>query len=438
MEPRSKKARFGEVSEDAELQALDARTPMSTKTATTFWLGVFESFCVEKEIVLDLKSCSASELDEVLGKFYLGLRMKNGERNKKASNLAARAAISRYIAIDLSKPACNVFRQAEFQRSNNILDGVLKQAKASGEERAVEHKEAITADDLEKIQRYFDDVLDVGDPMKLTQFCWFHLSIHFALRSKEIQTTIRKSDIVFETDSEGKEYASLRRDFLAKNSPGGIKGREYESCGRLQEPRQVEAVTQEASYQTTSRRQASLPAWPQRKSARKQANVVYEGTPGPHRPRRYVATNKRSGSPFPKIHKSLSSSDKRRYLEGFRLQRPSCMPPDRAQKPAKPRKLLQVIRKREASSRTCARRKIVQVARRRGFFLFFESSGNDHFVQPTRQLRFQEQRRSQPHDQHQERRRHFLKKKTDFYQLATDFISQRRTFISQQRTFNEE
>ena len=50
MEPRSKKARFGEVSEDAELQALDARTPMSTKTATTFWLGVFESFCVEKRL----------------------------------------------------------------------------------------------------------------------------------------------------------------------------------------------------------------------------------------------------------------------------------------------------------------------------------------------------------------------------------------------------
>ena len=242
MEPRSKKARFGEVSEDAELQALDAWTPMSTKTATTFWLGVFESFCVEKEIVLDLKSCSASELDEVLGKFYLGLRMKNGERYKKASYLAARAAISRYMAVDLSKPTCNVFRQAEFQRSNNILDGVLKQAKASGEERAVEHKEAITADDLEKIRRYFDDVLDVGDPVKLTQFCWFHLSIHFALRSKEIQTTIRKSDIVFETDSEGKEYASLRRDFLAKNCPGGIKGREYESCGRLQEPRQVEAL----------------------------------------------------------------------------------------------------------------------------------------------------------------------------------------------------
>ena len=302
MEPRSKKARFGEVSEDAELQALDARTPMSTKTATTFWLGVFESFCVEKEIVLDLKSCSANELDEVLGKFYLGLRMKNAERYKKASYLAARAAISRYMAVDLSKPACNVFRQAEFQRSNNILDGVLKQAKASGEEGAVEHKEAITADDLEKIRRYFDDVLDVGDPVKLTQFCWFHLSIHFALRSKEIQTTIRKSDIVFETDSEGKEYASLRRDFLAKNCPGGIKGREYESCGRLQEPRQVEALKKLlAKLHPGVERQ--LPAWPQRKSARKQANVVYEGTPGPHRPRR--------GDMLPRISEAARLS--RRY-----------------------------------------------------------------------------------------------------------------------------
>ena len=96
-----------------------------------------------------------SERDEVLGKFYLGLRMKNGECYKEASYLAARAAISRYMPVDLSEPTCNVFRQAEFRRSNNILGGVLKQAKASGEETAVEHKEAITADDLEKIRRYF-------------------------------------------------------------------------------------------------------------------------------------------------------------------------------------------------------------------------------------------------------------------------------------------
>ena len=83
-------------------------------------------FCVEKEIVLDLKSCSASELDEVLGKLHLGLRMKNGERYKKASYLAARAAISRYMAVDLSKAYLQRFRQAEFQRSNNSPWGQFK------------------------------------------------------------------------------------------------------------------------------------------------------------------------------------------------------------------------------------------------------------------------------------------------------------------------
>ena len=39
MEPRSKKARFGEVSEDAELQALDARTPMADEDRNDLLVG---------------------------------------------------------------------------------------------------------------------------------------------------------------------------------------------------------------------------------------------------------------------------------------------------------------------------------------------------------------------------------------------------------------
>lgn len=71
MEPRSKKPRFGEVSEDAELQALDARTPMSTKTATTFWLGVFESFCVEKGRLQEPRQVEA--LKKLLAKLHPGV-----------------------------------------------------------------------------------------------------------------------------------------------------------------------------------------------------------------------------------------------------------------------------------------------------------------------------------------------------------------------------
>ena len=78
--------------------------------------------------------------------------------------------------------------------------------------------------------------------VKLTYFCWYNLSLHFALRGAEVQTKLKKSDIVFDTDSQGREIVTIRRDFLSKNCPAGTDGREFESCGQLQEPRQVQAM----------------------------------------------------------------------------------------------------------------------------------------------------------------------------------------------------
>ena len=49
-------------------------------------------------------------------------------------------------------------------------------------------------------------------------------------------------DFVFEPDSDGKDYVVLQRDFISKNCPGGIGGREFESSGRIQDFRQVQAL----------------------------------------------------------------------------------------------------------------------------------------------------------------------------------------------------
>ena len=106
----------------------------------------------------------------------------------------------------------------------------------------MEHKESIHKSDLAKLALYFHDVLEEGNAVKLTQYCWFNISLHFALRGAEVQTRLKKEDIVFATDSEGKEYATLRRDFLSKNCPGGVGGQEFKTCGRLQDPRQVQAL----------------------------------------------------------------------------------------------------------------------------------------------------------------------------------------------------
>ena len=57
-----------------------------------------------------------------------------------------------------------------------------------------------------------------------------------------ILESISKSDILFESGSDGKEYVTIRRDFLSNNCPGGVDGRKFENCGCLQESRQVEAL----------------------------------------------------------------------------------------------------------------------------------------------------------------------------------------------------
>ena len=102
--------------------------------------------------------------------------------------MAARDALSRHLECDLGQDNCNFFRNPVFKQSNVVLDGVLKTKKANGEEPAVEHKESIAADDLAKLDGYFKDVLDSCDPVKLTYFCWYNLSLHFALQGAEVQT----------------------------------------------------------------------------------------------------------------------------------------------------------------------------------------------------------------------------------------------------------
>ena len=104
---------------------------------------------------------------------------------------------------------------------------MFKQIKVRGEGRSINHKEAITSDDMARIERYFEDVLVAGDAVKLTQYCWFNLSLHFDLCGAAIQTKLKKSDIVFESSSDGNEHATICHDFMSENCPGGMDGREF-------------------------------------------------------------------------------------------------------------------------------------------------------------------------------------------------------------------
>ena len=165
-------------------QLLEKAVPENTRKSTLMWVTTFDAFCREQGLVIDLATCSATELNDALCKFYPALRTKKGEMYKKASYFAARAAIHRRTR-ELDRPF-NIFKSDCFSRSHAVLDATLKVKKVEGLEPAVRHKEAISDADRELLEHYFDDVLVANDPVKLTMYVWFETTLHFGLCGREV------------------------------------------------------------------------------------------------------------------------------------------------------------------------------------------------------------------------------------------------------------
>ena len=106
-----------------------------------------------------------------------------------------------------------------------MLDGAKK---ARGDDPAVEHKSSISDCNLARVDVYFRDVLESGDAVKLTQYCRFNLSLHFALRGEEVQVRLRKDDVVFVCVCVWTVMVKGTQQFLGIFSPkmvkAGLKG----------------------------------------------------------------------------------------------------------------------------------------------------------------------------------------------------------------------
>ena len=64
-----KNARFASATEKDIAEGMEASTPATTKEDTDFWLSIFYDFCSEKEIAIDLKTCTPKQFNDSLCKF---------------------------------------------------------------------------------------------------------------------------------------------------------------------------------------------------------------------------------------------------------------------------------------------------------------------------------------------------------------------------------
>ena len=88
-----------------------------------------------------------------------------------------RSAINRHLK-DLDRDL-DIVRDKEFRKSNDIIDGKMKQNLSLGLSRPTKHKDAIQFNDLMKISTY---LVSEENPVILRYRVWYDISLHFATR----------------------------------------------------------------------------------------------------------------------------------------------------------------------------------------------------------------------------------------------------------------
>ena len=237
-EPSAKRFAGTTDAERAELVA-DA-IPDNTKRATKAWISALDEYCKESsKPLIDFSEIDSPTLANCLEGFYADARKKNGEKYRRNSLMAARGAFNRHL--QTFQPAKNIFKDPDFKTANKVLDGVLKAKKRDGEEPTVQHKSALSDMDLDRMDEYFDDVLECADPRKLSYYVWFTVTTHFCLRGGEVQCKLKKADLVFQT-VDGREVIQLHTDFMSKNHSGGTTGSSFNTAGTIADDKQIKAI----------------------------------------------------------------------------------------------------------------------------------------------------------------------------------------------------
>ena len=116
----------------------------------------------QKEITINFAEITLSELDQRLRQFYAEARSQDGGNYSRATLLALRNGIERYLNSLPNNRGISLVRDSQFVLSNKMLDAKIKQLKKDGMQNTT-HKPANELEDLEKLKN--SDILSLTHPL---------------------------------------------------------------------------------------------------------------------------------------------------------------------------------------------------------------------------------------------------------------------------------
>ena len=129
---------------------------MCTVRANRYGMKKLNEWCQMSGRTLDLRTISASSLNEVLKQFYSDVprREKTGTTLKINSLKNVRYALHRILTDEQKRLDFNIITGSEFAEANEVFDRMIKEA-AKDEERVAGSKPPISVVDLNLLDEYF-------------------------------------------------------------------------------------------------------------------------------------------------------------------------------------------------------------------------------------------------------------------------------------------
>ena len=188
----------------------------NTKNKTLYDLKVFKEFldtCDEKREIEDI---APVELQEIIKKFVLAVRKKNGEEYEPSSIRAFIQSIDRHLR--KNNYGFSVLNNKEFHEVQDILKKKQKQLKSVGKGNRPNAADPLSDEDIATF--YSRGVLGIHSPRALLNTLWMNNCTFFGMRPGKEQRDLCWGDLQLKTDSEGNSFIEFNKERQTKTRTG--------------------------------------------------------------------------------------------------------------------------------------------------------------------------------------------------------------------------
>ena len=192
-------SRFAYISDEEVKEFTEKLENENTKKKTFYDIKVFKEYldaCDEKREIEDIMPV---ELQEIIKKFVLTVRKKNGEEYKPSSLRAFIQSIDRYLC--KNNYGFSVLNDKEFHELLDILRKKQKQLKSIGKGNRPNAANPLSDEDVDTF--YSRKVLGIHSPRALLNTLWMNNCTFFGMRPGKKHRDLCWGDLQLKTDSEG-------------------------------------------------------------------------------------------------------------------------------------------------------------------------------------------------------------------------------------------